>query len=160
MAETYNGYIILRDIPYMNDLNQSQQFCSIATILICVLGCFDFGISYGKLKSHYLKLEFNPRISWILFEIPNLIAFLIVFASDYSLKIIENPMNYLLILPFLIHYVNRAIIYPLKTISSNKKVPIEIILSAMFFTSCNGYLQSSYLLSKENALNFSDLNKL
>ena len=41
---------------------------------------------------------------------------------------------------FILHYINRDIIYPLR-LKTKTKVPLEIILTAFSFTFANGYLQ-------------------
>jgi len=41
---------------------------------------------------------------------------------------------------FIMHYLNRDIVYPLR-MKSSTSIPLEIILSAFLFTTANGYLQ-------------------
>lgn len=41
---------------------------------------------------------------------------------------------------FIIHYVNRTIIYPLR-LATVTQIPLEIMVSAFVFTSANGFLQ-------------------
>lgn len=44
---------------------------------------------------------------------------------------------------FLVHYVNRDLIYPLRMSSKSKGLPIEVVVSAFFYTFCNSYLQAT-----------------
>lgn len=90
-------------------------------------------LNYGRLSNSIAKVYLSPKIGWFLFEIPNLIW------AAYFLLYLGNSLTlpYLL---FIIHYINRDIIYPLR-LKSTTKVPLEIMLSAFSFTFGNGYLQ-------------------
>ena len=90
-------------------------------------------LNYGRLSNSMAKIYMNPKIGWFLFEIPNLLWAL------YFIFYLGNSINLPYIL-FIIHYINRDIIYPLN-LKSNTKVPLEIMLSAFSFTFGNGYLQ-------------------
>ena len=53
--------------------------------------------------------------------------------------------NALLVSMFTMHYVNRAILYPVQMSRSSQSVPLVVIISAVIFTSLNGYVQCFYL---------------
>lgn len=90
-------------------------------------------INYGRLSSSFSSIYINPKLGWFVFEVPNLIwAFYFIFIQGDSLS-----LAYVL---FIIHYINRDIIYPL-SLKSATTVPLEIMLSAFSFTFANGYLQ-------------------
>lgn len=94
---------------------------------------FNSPINYGKLKKSVSNIEIGPRLNWFLMELPNLIwAFYFVFVKGNPITI-----GYAL---FILHYINRDIVYPLM-MKTNTKVPIEVTLSAALFTTANGYLQ-------------------
>lgn len=65
-------------------------------------------------------------------------------SSYFIMKALKNNeislMNYVLISLFLIHYINRTIIYPLRLGKSSKKMPIEIIMFGFGFTFANSYI--------------------
>jgi hypothetical protein len=90
-------------------------------------------INYGRLSASLSKVYVSPRIGWFLFEIPNLLwaAYFLLWKGD------APSLPYLL---FIMHYLNRDILYPLR-LQSVTKVPLEILLSAFTFTAANGYLQ-------------------
>lgn len=90
-------------------------------------------IGYGRLKNSLFKFELNPRLAWFLFEVPNLIW------AVYFLLVCQNKLTFGYSL-FILHYINRDIIYPLRMKTTNK-VPFEIVLSAGLFTTANGYVQ-------------------
>ena len=46
---------------------------------------------------------------------------------------------------WILHYINRSFIYPLRTRTRGKKIPILIVCSAMFFNVVNGWTNGYYL---------------
>lgn len=73
-------------------------------------------IGYGRLKNSLIKIYLNPKLAWFLFEVPNLIwAVYFLFVSGDHLTLAYGL--------FILHYINRDIIYPL-TMKSTNKVPI------------------------------------
>ena len=89
-------------------------------------------INYGRLKQSLSSIYINPKFGWFFFEVPNLLWAVYFFTQGASLS-----LAYLL---FIVHYINRDIIYPL-SLKSTTQVPLEIMLSAFSFTFANGYLQ-------------------
>ena len=73
-------------------------------------------IGYGRLKNSFVKFEVEPRLAWFLFEVPNLIwaFYFLVIRQD------KLTLGYGL---FILHYINRDIIYPLRLKTKNK-VPL------------------------------------
>lgn len=90
-------------------------------------------INYGRIKGTLFKFEFPPKIGWLLMEIPNLIW------AGYFIFVVGDRvgLGYML---FLVHYINRTLIYPL-TLKTTNKMPIEIVVTGASFTFSNGYLQ-------------------
>ena len=73
-------------------------------------------IYYGRLSGSISKVLFNPKLAWFLFEVPNLIWVLYFFLfRDASVS--------LGLLLFVIHYINRDILYPL-SLKTTTKVPL------------------------------------
>lgn len=90
-------------------------------------------INYGRLSHSFLSIQVDPRFGWFFFEVPNLLwACYFIFLKGEGVT-----LPYLL---FIVHYINRDIIYPL-SLKTTTKVPLEIMLSAFSFTFANGYLQ-------------------
>mmetsp|Transcript_3124 Transcript_3124/g.6883 ORF Transcript_3124/g.6883 Transcript_3124/m.6883 type:complete len:321 (-) Transcript_3124:241-1203(-) len=126
----------------------------------------------GQSKYHWwFGPSFNARMSWFLFESPNLIWSLyccwywcdpnIFFLDDPSetsqkrtaISLENNHLqistNVILMSLFALHYINRAIIYPLRMNSNSQKVPLLVTVSASLITIWNGYLQCFYLVQIE-----------
>jgi len=90
-------------------------------------------INYGRLSHSFLSIQVDPRFGWFFFEVPNLLwACYFIFVKGEGVT-----LPYLL---FIVHYINRDIIYPL-SLKTTTQVPLEIMLSAFSFTFANGYLQ-------------------
>jgi len=90
-------------------------------------------IYYGRLSRSFSKVQFDPKLAWFLFEVPNLLWAL------YFL-VFKNASVSLGLLLFVVHYFNRDILYPL-SLKTTTKVPLEIVISCIVFTFANGYLQ-------------------
>ena len=83
----------------------------------------------------------NARLAWFIMEIPSPIFLLLFFyLSDGKLNTL---MAYFLLL-WTAHYFNRSFIYPLRQKDHEKKMPLLIMLFAIFFNLINGYLNGSY----------------
>lgn len=106
----------------------------------------------------------NAKLSWFLFEVPNLIWVWYCYWYWYDpnifyldspnqtrrvISIEENNIqistNAILLSLFTLHYINRAIIYPLQMNINSQRVPLIVSLCAGIITCWNGYIQSFYL---------------
>jgi len=88
--------------------------------------------------------DINARVAWMLQECPTL------FAAAAS-WLYRDPLcaaslgNKVLLLCFIVHYVNRAIVYPLR-MKGSKPIPLLVMLMAMGFCAVNGYIQCFSLM--------------
>jgi protein-S-isoprenylcysteine O-methyltransferase Ste14 len=57
----------------------------------------------------------------------------------------EINLNVVFIVLWIIHYLNRTVIYPLRIKTKGKKIPIAIVASAFFFNMVNGILNGYFL---------------
>ena len=82
----------------------------------------------------------SNRAGWILMELPSIILFSI-------LSISGNPKGVLWIFFgfWILHYSNRIFIYPLRTHTRGKKIPLAIVLLATFFNLVNGFINGYWL---------------
>jgi steroid 5-alpha reductase family enzyme len=81
------------------------------------------------------------RMGWILMELPSLSMFTVFFLLG------PNRLNITLVVFFLAyttHYANRSVIFPLRTRTSNKQMPLLIALLAVFFNLVNGFINGYY----------------
>ena len=106
-------------------------------------------IHFGKLLPISNKVDsgslsflgmINKRTGWIVMEIPVLASVIYFFLMG------DNPLNVsaVFVLAFVIHYTNRALIYPFRIKVDGKKMPVSMVLSSMSFYIINGYLIGYY----------------
>ncbi len=97
---------------------------------------------YGRhLKGNWGPLIGN-KIGWIVQESPSMIFLSIFFFTGTGEK--TGPVWFLWTI-WVLHYINRSIIYPLRTETTGKKIPVIIVASAIFFNFINGFLNGTYL---------------
>jgi hypothetical protein len=82
----------------------------------------------------------NKRAGWILMELPILITTALGYLAG---SLPRNPGTLILGL-FAVHYVNRALIYPLRIRVDGKTIPtVTVVMTALFYV-VNGYLVGYY----------------
>lgn len=114
----------------------------IALAVITFLALFFIKQPYGRHTTSSFGMMIDNRLGWVLMEIPSPLLFAYFFLTgSYA----PTPMHYLLFALYLIHYINRSIIFPLRTRTKNKKMPLLIAVSAVFFNLVNGFVNGYYL---------------
>lgn len=96
---------------------------------------------YGRFVDKSLGRTMDNRLGWVVMEVVALACFLyFVFAykTDYSFA------EGFLIALFALHYVNRSFIYPFRTKTQHKQIPIAIVLLGIFHNVVNGFLLGYY----------------
>jgi len=111
----------------------------IAIVLLPIL--LNITAPYGR----HSRMDWGPmipnRVGWIIMELPSLIMFITFFLMG------PNSINIILLVFFLlytIHYTYRAIVFPLRTHTSSKLMPLLIAFLAIFFNLINGFLNGFY----------------
>jgi 3-oxo-5-alpha-steroid 4-dehydrogenase 1 len=111
---------------------------AIAVILFPIL--LRITAPYGRHSKKNWGPMIDNKLGWVLMEIPSLIIFVLLVLIGP--KPLTNPLWVLFCL-WTIHYFNRSVIFPLRTKTSGKKMPVIIMFSAVFFNlinaSLNGY---------------------
>ena len=100
---------------------------------------------YSKVKSFGISWGYmiDGKVAWVVQECPSLFLPMIFYIVGPT-EIKDRLVNRLLLCYFMLHYLNRVIIYPLR-IRGGKPTPFYVALSAFLFTLCNGYIQGRYL---------------
>lgn len=82
----------------------------------------------------------DKKWAWIIMETPILLSVGYFYFSG------SNPINASIVLigAFVLHYANRALIYPHRIKTQGKRIPTSSILLTMSFYSINGYLIGYY----------------
>lgn len=91
---------------------------------------------YGRHTTSKWGPMISNRMGWLLMELPVLIV-LFIFLLPVA-KIISIT-SWVLIGLFCLHYFNRAFIFPFRLRTKGKKMPLVIMLSAVFFNIMNGF---------------------
>jgi hypothetical protein len=96
---------------------------------------------YGR----HTRKDWGPmipnRLGWIIMELPSLLMF--VFFVLFGPNRMNAPMLVFFLL-YTLHYTNRSIVFPLRTRTSRKLMPLLIALMAIFFNLVNGFLNGYY----------------
>lgn len=82
------------------------------------------------------------KLGWILMEIPSPILCIYFFVSGTADK---TMFHYLFVSLYVLHYLNRTFIWPIRTRTRRKKMPLIIVFSALFFNLINGSINGYYL---------------
>ena len=81
------------------------------------------------------------RLGWVVMELPSLILFIIFFWYG------PNAQNYITLIFFLLytlHYTNRSLVFPFRTHTVRKKMPLIIVVFAIFFNLVNGSMNGYF----------------
>ena len=87
------------------------------------------------------------RLGWIVMESPAIWLFTIVFiwsAPNWN-PASHNYVAWILWSLWMLHYVNRGLVFPFRIRTSGKQIPILIVLFALCFQLVNGYLNGMAL---------------
>jgi len=99
---------------------------------------------YGR----YSRSGWGPTIhrtaGWVIMECPAVIVFLTFYlVSDRR----TEPVALAFLLLWLLHYVNRALIYPFRLQGGQLRMPMSVMAMGFLFNVVNGYLQGRGLFT-------------
>ena len=102
---------------------------------------------FGRHFSSRFGPTIGNRLGWILMESPAIWWFTIVFASGFFGR---SPSSqcigaWVLWSLWMVHYINRGLIFPLRIRTQGKQIPILIVFFALFFQMVNGYFNGMEL---------------
>ncbi len=84
----------------------------------------------------------SNSLGWVIQELPSPLFLSLFFFMGTG----EKPAGaWFLWGLWMLHYLNRTLIYPLRIRTRGKKIPMLIVLSAICFNFVNGYLNGCYL---------------
>ena len=97
---------------------------------------------YGRHSNAKWGLLIDNRLGWVIMEIisPLLMAYFFLSGSNEK----TWPM-WIFFALWMLHYFNRSIIFPLRTRTRNKQIPLFIVLSALSFNLVNGFTNGYWL---------------
>ena len=110
-------------------------------ILVHVL-MFFITAPFGRHTSDKWGRSINNKVGWVIMELPSLalmIYFLLYGSNSF------NSYVWILFSLWIIHYLNRTFIYPLRIKATEKKMPLFIVLNAILFNCVNAGLNGYFL---------------
>ena len=117
-------------------------YCWIGIAIILLPVLLNVTAPYGRFTRKGWGPMINNRLGWILMESPALIAFsLFVFMGKDTI----SGLIAAFVAIWLFHYLNRVIIFPLRLKTQGKKMPLLIMLFALFFNLMNAFFNGYFL---------------
>jgi 3-oxo-5-alpha-steroid 4-dehydrogenase 1 len=97
---------------------------------------------YGRHSKRNWGLMISNRLGWFIMEIPSLVLFLffVIMYGDFS-----NILLLIATFLWVSHYFHRAIIFPLRIHTKGKKMPVLIMVFALFFNLVNGSINGYWV---------------
>ncbi len=96
---------------------------------------------YGRHSRKDWGPSISNRMGWVIMEFPSLLIFILFFLFGPN-KI--QPVTWIFFALYVSHYTNRSVIYPWRTRTSGKQMPLVIALMAVCFNLVNGFINGYY----------------
>lgn len=97
---------------------------------------------YGRHTKSSWGPMISNRLGWFIMELPALAVFSFFVLTGKNLT---QTIIFIASALWIIHYVNRTLIFPLRIRTSNKKMPLGIVAMAFFFNIINGFINGYWL---------------
>lgn len=81
------------------------------------------------------------RLAWVIMELPSLLVFSLSFLLGPNGV---QPVTWIFFAFYVFHYGNRSILWPLRTKTAGKQMPLVIALLAVVFNLVNGFTNGYY----------------
>ena len=97
---------------------------------------------YGRHTTEGWGMMIDNNWGWFWMELPALLVMpLLAWSGPGELELPQ----WIIVGLWLIHYVNRTLVFPFRLKTQGKKMPLAIVLSAVFFNGVNGFFNGYYL---------------
>lgn len=97
---------------------------------------------YGRHTTKKWGILIDNRVGWILMELPALL----VFAGFYLFGSGSHPfVTWIFFGVWILHYVNRTLVFPFRLRTTGKKMPMAIVFMAIGFNFVNGFINGYFL---------------
>jgi 3-oxo-5-alpha-steroid 4-dehydrogenase 1 len=97
---------------------------------------------FGRHTTEKWGITINNKLGWFIMELPSLLI-MIFFLFQGMGK--EMGYAWILFALWIFHYSNRSIVYPIRMKATPKRIPLVIVMSAIFFNLVNAGLNGYYL---------------
>jgi len=115
---------------------QTILFAWIALAVLVFFLLLKITAPYGRHTTSAWGPMISNRMGWLLMELPVLIVlFSFLFSAANKISLVSWVLAGL----FSLHYFNRIFIFPFRLRTQGKKMPLVIVISAVFFNIMNGF---------------------
>ena len=111
------------------------SWIGIALILFPIL--LKITAPYGRHSKTNWGPMIDNKLGWILMEFPALIVFIFIIFRGEGIKSIPVLIFFIL---WILHYINRTFIFPFRTRTKGKKMPVVIMSFGIVFNFVNGFI--------------------
>ncbi len=96
---------------------------------------------YGRHSRKDWGPSISNRMGWFIMEFPSLLVFILCFLlGPQGIQ----PVTWIFFALYASHYTNRSVIYPWRTRTSGKQMPLVVALMAVCFNLVNGFINGYY----------------
>ena len=120
--------------------------------VVVFISLFFINAPYGRYFKHNSGPSINGKLGWIIMETPAPLVFAVFFITDIRMVTI---IQIIFLAMWEIHYIDRALIYPIKVRISSKPLPLVVLVAGLTFNIMNAFLNSQYIIM--NTLKYSEL---
>jgi 3-oxo-5-alpha-steroid 4-dehydrogenase 1 len=99
---------------------------------------------YGRHNRGGWGPQINATVGWVVMEAPAPLFFALLFLLG---KHTSSPVALVFLAMWLLHYVNRAFVFPFRRRGSGKQLPLTIFGMALLFNGINAYINGRYLFT-------------
>jgi len=114
----------------------------LAVVILVFMTLLKITAPYGRYIRKGWGAFISNRAAWVLMEIPSLILFMFFFLTG---SLLHDAVTWFFFAIWVFHYTNRALIYPFRTRTHKKKMPLSVMFMGMFFNLANATLNGYYL---------------
>ena len=111
------------------------SWIGIALILFPIL--LKITVPYGR----HSKTDWGPmidnKLGWVLMELPALMVFIFIIFRGEGIRSIPVLIFFIL---WILHYTNRTFIFPFRTRTKGKKMPVTVMSFGIVFNLVNGFI--------------------
>ncbi len=97
---------------------------------------------YGRHSSAKWGPSIDNRAGWFIMELPSLVLITVLFLTGNKWEI---NILWVFFMLWFVHYFNRIFIFPFRTRTKGKKIPVLVVFLALFFNLVNGFLNGYWL---------------
>jgi len=97
---------------------------------------------YGRHTTTSWGLLISNKAGWIIMESPALLVFAYFFLTGTNR---QNLVPWIFFCLWMIHYINRTLVFPIRIRTKGKKMPLSIVSMAFCFNLVNGFINGYYL---------------